>query len=160
MASYTYKEVPLAAPQGDELLVRVGKVALCGTDISLFQWNKGSLNCLSIAMVSMAPIQLQKKLPSFLSLLDMRWLGRYVVTYYFEVYNYNNPYNVRARTIVCSRLCVSISVTMHACTYSITCVCPPDHCLRTRCTCQVHSGKESVCRKPLLLWPLLPVHTW
>ena len=86
VASYTYKEVPLAAPQGDELLVRVGKVALCGTDISLFQWNKGSLNCLSIAMVSMAPIQLQKKLPSFLSLLDMRWLGRYVVTYYFEVY--------------------------------------------------------------------------
>lgn len=40
--SYVYREVPLPAPQGDELLVKVGKVALCGTDISLYlpvgQW--------------------------------------------------------------------------------------------------------------------------
>lgn len=42
-ASYEYKEVPLAPPQGDELLVRVDKVALCGTDIQLYQWNKGDL---------------------------------------------------------------------------------------------------------------------
>ncbi len=40
--SYEYKEVPLARPQGDELMVRVSKVALCGTDIQLYQWNKGS----------------------------------------------------------------------------------------------------------------------
>ena len=39
--SYVYQEVPLAAPQGDELLVKVGKVALCGTDISLYLWNNG-----------------------------------------------------------------------------------------------------------------------
>ncbi len=39
--SYELKEVPLAPPQGDELLVRVRKVALCGTDIQLHQWNQG-----------------------------------------------------------------------------------------------------------------------
>ncbi len=39
--SYLYKEVPVPAPVGDELLVKVGKVALCGTDISLYQWNSG-----------------------------------------------------------------------------------------------------------------------
>ena len=39
--SYVYKDVPLPAPQEDELLVKVRKVALCGTDISLYQWNKG-----------------------------------------------------------------------------------------------------------------------
>ncbi len=41
--SYVYKEVPLPAPVGDELLVKVGKVALCGTDISLYQWNNSEL---------------------------------------------------------------------------------------------------------------------
>ena len=40
-SSYVYKEVPLPSPEGDELLVKVGKVALCGTDISLYQWNSG-----------------------------------------------------------------------------------------------------------------------
>ena len=40
-ASYQYKEVPVPVPVGDELLVKVGKVALCGTDISLYQWNSG-----------------------------------------------------------------------------------------------------------------------
>lgn len=39
--SYLYKEVPLLPPEKDELLVKVGKVALCGTDISLYQWNTG-----------------------------------------------------------------------------------------------------------------------
>ena len=39
--SYEYKEVPVPAPQGDELLVKVGKVALCGSDIALHQWNQG-----------------------------------------------------------------------------------------------------------------------
>ena len=42
-SSYELKEVPLPALQGDELLVKVGKVALCGTDISLYQWNAGKL---------------------------------------------------------------------------------------------------------------------
>jgi threonine 3-dehydrogenase len=37
--SYEYKDVPVPVPRGDELLVRVGKVALCGSDIALYQWN-------------------------------------------------------------------------------------------------------------------------
>lgn len=47
-ASYVYREVPLAAPQGDELLVKVGKVALCGTDINLYQWNQGIVACITL----------------------------------------------------------------------------------------------------------------
>lgn len=39
--SYTYEDVPVPNPVGDELLVKVGKVALCGSDISLYQWNEG-----------------------------------------------------------------------------------------------------------------------
>ena len=41
--SYTYKDVPVPRPQGDELLVKVSKVALCGTDISKYKWNAGEL---------------------------------------------------------------------------------------------------------------------
>ena len=44
VASYELREVPLPTPQGDELLVQVGKVALCGTDISLYQWNNGEMD--------------------------------------------------------------------------------------------------------------------
>ena len=40
-SSYVLKEVPLPPLEGDELLVKVGKVALCGTDISLYLWNAG-----------------------------------------------------------------------------------------------------------------------
>lgn len=43
-SSYELKEVSLPALQGDELLVKVGKVALCGTDISLYQWNTGEIH--------------------------------------------------------------------------------------------------------------------
>ena len=39
--SFTYTEVPVVPPQGDELLVKVSKVALCGSDINLYQWNNG-----------------------------------------------------------------------------------------------------------------------
>ena len=42
--SYTYTDVSVVPPQGDELLVKVGKVALCGSDISLYQWNNGELD--------------------------------------------------------------------------------------------------------------------
>lgn len=49
IASYVYKEVPLPSPEGDELLVKVGKVALCGTDISLYQWNKGGCGVYSVS---------------------------------------------------------------------------------------------------------------
>lgn len=43
--SYEYKEVSMPSPQGDELLVKVGKVALCGTDINLYLWNDGMNVC-------------------------------------------------------------------------------------------------------------------
>eukprot|EP00731_Ephydatia_muelleri_P015719 Em0009g143a len=39
-ASYVYKDVPVPTPEGDELLVKVGKVALCGSDIALYQWGE------------------------------------------------------------------------------------------------------------------------
>lgn len=39
--SYTYEDVPVPSPVGDELLVKVGKVALCGSDIALYQWSEG-----------------------------------------------------------------------------------------------------------------------
>lgn len=39
--AYRYKDVPVPRPQGDELLVKVDKVALCGSDIALYQWNEG-----------------------------------------------------------------------------------------------------------------------
>ena len=42
-SSYVLKEVSLPPLQGDELLIKVGKVALCGTDISLYQWNNGEV---------------------------------------------------------------------------------------------------------------------
>ena len=41
--SYTYKDVDVPQPQGDELLVKVTKVALCGSDIALYQWGEGLL---------------------------------------------------------------------------------------------------------------------
>lgn len=40
--SFEYRKVSVPAPQGDELLVRVTKVALCGSDINLYQWNHGA----------------------------------------------------------------------------------------------------------------------
>ena len=40
-ASYYYKEVPVPLPEEGDLLVKVRKVALCGSDISLYQWNEG-----------------------------------------------------------------------------------------------------------------------
>ena len=42
--SYYYKEVPVPSPQEGDLLVKVKKVALCGSDISLYQWNEGTVN--------------------------------------------------------------------------------------------------------------------
>ncbi len=43
--SYQYRDVPVPRPQGDELLVKVGKVALCGSDIALYQWNESKWAC-------------------------------------------------------------------------------------------------------------------
>ena len=43
--SYEYVEVPVPKPKDGELLVRVSKVAICGSDIALYQWNEGILSC-------------------------------------------------------------------------------------------------------------------
>ena len=40
-SSYHYKEVPTPSPAEGDLLVKVRKVALCGSDINLYQWNEG-----------------------------------------------------------------------------------------------------------------------
>ena len=41
--SYDYVDVPIPKPKDGELLVRVNKVAICGSDIALYQWNAGLL---------------------------------------------------------------------------------------------------------------------
>ena len=41
VATFEYRDVSVPVPRGDELLVRVTKVALCGSDINLYQWNHG-----------------------------------------------------------------------------------------------------------------------
>lgn len=40
--SYEFKDVPVPSPGKDELLVRVRKIALCGTDIAKYKWNDGN----------------------------------------------------------------------------------------------------------------------
>ena len=42
-ASYQYRDVPVPQPGDGELLVRVAKVALCGTDVQKYKWNEGTL---------------------------------------------------------------------------------------------------------------------
>jgi threonine dehydrogenase-like Zn-dependent dehydrogenase len=37
--SYKYVDIPIPEPAEDELLVKVEKVAICGSDINLYQWN-------------------------------------------------------------------------------------------------------------------------
>ncbi len=44
--SYEYVDVPVVPPVNDELLVKVKKVALCGSDIILYQWLSGELKLL------------------------------------------------------------------------------------------------------------------
>ena len=44
ITSYHYKDVPVPSPEAGDLLVKVKKVALCGSDISLYQWNEGVIS--------------------------------------------------------------------------------------------------------------------
>ncbi len=37
--SYEYKDFPVPQPGKEDLLVKVSKIALCGTDIAKYQWN-------------------------------------------------------------------------------------------------------------------------
>ena len=34
-----YEEVPVPDPVGDEVLIEVALVAICGSDIALYKWN-------------------------------------------------------------------------------------------------------------------------
>ena len=38
--SYTYTEVDVPEPSEGEVLIRVDCVAICGSDIALYQWNE------------------------------------------------------------------------------------------------------------------------
>jgi len=42
--SYQYKDVPVPSPGEGDLLVKVRKVALCGSDINVYKWNDSKLN--------------------------------------------------------------------------------------------------------------------
>lgn len=39
VSSYHYKDVAVPTPGRGDLLVRVNKVALCGSDINVYRWN-------------------------------------------------------------------------------------------------------------------------
>ena len=40
--SYIYKDIPVPQPNTGELLVKVLKVSICGSDTILYQWNEGN----------------------------------------------------------------------------------------------------------------------
>lgn len=42
--SYVYKDIPIPQAGKGELLVKVLKVSLCGSDIILYEWNEGKVN--------------------------------------------------------------------------------------------------------------------
>ena len=42
--SYVYKDIPIPQAGIGELLVKVLKVSLCGSDIILYEWNEGKVN--------------------------------------------------------------------------------------------------------------------
>ena len=46
--SYEYKDVPVPQPGQGELLIKVNKVAICGSDITLYQWGEGKNYLFSI----------------------------------------------------------------------------------------------------------------
>ena len=42
VSSYHYKDVAVPIPGREDLLVKVSKVALCGSDINVYHWNDGN----------------------------------------------------------------------------------------------------------------------
>ena len=42
--SYVYKDIPIPQAGKGELLVKVLKVSLCGSDIILYEWTEGKVN--------------------------------------------------------------------------------------------------------------------
>ena len=39
--SYKYIDYPVPEPVDGELLVRVARVSICGSDLNLYSWNEG-----------------------------------------------------------------------------------------------------------------------
>ena len=35
---YILKDIPIPEPEGDEVLIKVDAVAICGSDIALYKW--------------------------------------------------------------------------------------------------------------------------
>ncbi len=48
--SYEYKDVPVPKPAKGELLIKVNKVAVCGSDIMLYQWGEGIVKNVELAL--------------------------------------------------------------------------------------------------------------
>jgi len=40
-SSYIYKDIPVPQPNTGDLLLKVLKVSICGSDTVLYQWNEG-----------------------------------------------------------------------------------------------------------------------
>lgn len=38
--SYEYTDIPVPEPKGDEVLIKVDAVSICGSDIALYRWNE------------------------------------------------------------------------------------------------------------------------
>ena len=38
--SYEYIDIPVPEPEGDEVLIKVDAVSICGSDIALYRWNE------------------------------------------------------------------------------------------------------------------------
>ena len=44
--SYELQEMPVPEPQTGELLVKVIRASICGSDIALYKWNEGTCNAI------------------------------------------------------------------------------------------------------------------
>ena len=51
--SYVYKEIPVPQPGNGELLVKVLKVSICGSDNILYQWDEGDNSIYLLFLVKM-----------------------------------------------------------------------------------------------------------
>ena len=61
--SYIYKDVLVPQPGVGELLVKVKKVAICGSDITLYKWGESKGNIFALFKIFI--MQLQRLLQQF-----------------------------------------------------------------------------------------------
>ena len=59
VASYELKEIPIPEIESDEVLFKVEKVAICGSDIALYQWNEVAKVIATIPFIPGLPIHFQ-----------------------------------------------------------------------------------------------------